>query len=110
MAQPPPQSGNIRLSFEELDKMLSGGAIHYVTDVYGNAWKTTMNTICSACNAGYGRNPPPPGPLKVCSGCKNAFYCNKACQKEHWKRKHKAECKMLRDTRKEERTESGWKK
>ena len=30
----------------------------------------------------------------VCSGCHAAWYCNKACQKEHWKFKgHKGVCK-----------------
>ena len=30
-------------------------------------------------------------PLKTCSGCKNAFYHSRDCQKKHWKR-HKPTC------------------
>jgi len=29
-----------------------------------------------------------------CTGCKQIYYCNKACQKKHWKQ-HKPECKAL---------------
>ena len=29
-----------------------------------------------------------------CTGCKTVFYCNKDCQKKHWKT-HKFECKKL---------------
>ena len=29
--------------------------------------------------------------LKACKGCMNTFYCNKYCQKRHWKL-HKDEC------------------
>lgn len=30
---------------------------------------------------------------KVCSACKSAFYCTTDCQKYHWQKSHKAECK-----------------
>ena len=29
--------------------------------------------------------------MKRCAACKHAFYCSKACQKQHWK-KHKPNC------------------
>lgn len=32
---------------------------------------------------------------KVCSACKQAFYCTGDCQKYDWQKKHKAECKEL---------------
>ena len=30
--------------------------------------------------------------LNKCDRCKEAFYCNKECQKQHWVTRHKAEC------------------
>ena len=33
--------------------------------------------------------------LQRCSGCKRVFYCNKACQKNHWK-EHRPECQKCR--------------
>ena len=30
-----------------------------------------------------------------CTACKLIFYCNKECQKKHWKGGHKFECKKL---------------
>lgn len=32
---------------------------------------------------------------KVCSACKQAFYCTADCQKYDWQKKHKGECKEL---------------
>jgi hypothetical protein len=32
---------------------------------------------------------------KVCSACKQAFYCTADCQKYDWQKKHKNECKEL---------------
>ena len=34
-------------------------------------------------------------PLKSCAKCKSVFYCNRICQKQHWK-DHKKECARLR--------------
>ncbi|KAL9959780.1 hypothetical protein ACROYT_G033135, partial [Oculina patagonica] len=31
------------------------------------------------------------GDLKRCAGCQHAYYCSKACQKQHWRR-HKPNC------------------
>jgi len=33
--------------------------------------------------------------MGVCEGCKTEHYCNRACQKAHWSKHHKGECKML---------------
>jgi hypothetical protein len=33
-----------------------------------------------------------PGAKSRCGGCRTALYCNRDCQKQHWKRVHKAEC------------------
>eukprot|EP01084_Bolivina_argentea_P264701 448489_1 len=30
--------------------------------------------------------------LKVCKGCHSFYYCNKRCQKYHWKRSHSRQC------------------
>jgi hypothetical protein len=38
-------------------------------------------------------------PLKVCGGCKNVGYCDKACQKAGWKT-HKSLCNYIRETKK----------
>ena len=32
---------------------------------------------------------------KLCSACKQAFYCSPDCQKYDWQKKHKLECKEL---------------
>lgn len=40
--------------------------------------------------------------LLACSGCKGAAaYCGKDCQRQHWRRGHKTECKVLRRVRDE---------
>ena len=102
--------GGIELSREEMLKYFSGGSTQYVTDVHGVPWKLTTKHICSNCSAGYGNNPSPPGPMKVCAQCKNAWYCNRECQKKHWRRQHKGECVILKNNKKELLKDSGWKK
>ena len=32
---------------------------------------------------------------RKCKGCRFALYCDKQCQKRHWRTEHKDECKML---------------
>jgi hypothetical protein len=32
---------------------------------------------------------------KICSACKQAFYCSTDCQKYDWRKKHNKECKEL---------------
>ena len=98
------------MSLEEALKWLSPGSTHFIKDVHGQAWKATTSHICSYCSAGYGGNPPPPGQLMCCAQCKNAWYCNKACQKKHWREGHKAECEHLMHKRRAEKRESGWNK
>lgn len=33
--------------------------------------------------------------LLVCGGCKQIYYCGKACQADHWRKVHKKQCKLL---------------
>jgi ubiquitin carboxyl-terminal hydrolase 36/42 len=33
-----------------------------------------------------------------CSGCKKVTYCSPKCQREHWERGHRGQCKMLSST------------
>lgn len=44
----------------------------------------TAATKCANCGAA--------GASKLCSGCKTARYCHRACQAAHWKSGHKKEC------------------
>ena len=45
---------------------------------------------CSNCGEVF-----PPHYLKLCAGCKCARYCSYACQKTHWRVKHRRECANL---------------
>lgn len=38
--------------------------------------------------------------LKKCSKCQLVRYCGEICQREHWNREHKEDCKILRKSRK----------
>ncbi|RDX42292.1 hypothetical protein OH76DRAFT_135518 [Lentinus brumalis] len=42
------------------------------------------NTACANCGS--------PSDLKACAACGQRYYCSKACQKAHWKDRHKTEC------------------
>jgi len=35
--------------------------------------------------------------LKRCSGCREVYYCDDMCQKEHWHNTHKKQCKYLQN-------------
>ena len=43
--------------------------------------------LCSNCGRG--------GATAQCIHCKLALYCNRTCQKQHWKTSHKEQCKAL---------------
>ena len=51
--------------------------------------------LCAVCNKEVARDY-----IKKCSKCRRALYCSKDCQVRHWK-KHKSECEVLRNGRKE---------
>ena len=48
----------------------------------------SQTKVCAACNGGG-------GPLLQCAGCKSVSYCNKTCQKAHWKA-HKQNCAVAK--------------
>jgi hypothetical protein len=54
--------------------------------------KTTPTLpCCAAC----GTHETTRRPLKTCTRCHTARYCNSDCQMNHWKEGHKRECKQL---------------
>ena len=58
---------------------------------------------CSSCGISleeFGR------PFFACAECKLVNYCSKKCQKDDWKKEHKADCKTLRAIRKAEHNRS----
>jgi len=52
-----------------------------------------MRTTCNYCLRT--RSPSSDQPLRACTACKAAVYCDAFCQRAHWKVVHKAECKMF---------------
>lgn len=76
----------IQVSAETLDKFLASLSYKYSSiSVAQNEVLVAKNTrICSYCSAGYGIKPLPPNKLKVCGRCKNAYYCNRSCQVNHY--------------------------
>ncbi len=49
--------------------------------------------------AGCGRAEPFLNTFMKCGGCGSAFYCARACQKQHWTKEHKGQCKALGERR-----------
>eukprot|EP01083_Nonionella_stella_P064191 167079_1 len=47
-----------------------------------------MPSSCATCNK--------IGATALCSACKCTYYCNKDCQRKHWKQ-HKKICKMIKE-------------
>ncbi|KXJ13390.1 hypothetical protein AC249_AIPGENE11907 [Exaiptasia diaphana] len=47
--------------------------------------QTSLDLCCAFCKN-------PSKDLKKCTGCKKVFYCNRECQKQHWKKEHKLVC------------------
>jgi hypothetical protein len=39
---------------------------------------------------------------KVCGGCGSSFYCNKRCQKLHWRGGHREECPKIKEAKLEQ--------
>jgi hypothetical protein len=53
--------------------------------------KPAAQKLCSNCQSPEGETLK----HKVCSACKQMFYCSIDCQRNHWKGGHKEECKEL---------------
>ena len=51
------------------------------------SFNSGSNKDCSQC--GHGQS------VLSCGACKEVLYCDKDCQKEHWKKSHKSACKMF---------------
>ena len=87
----------ISMSPGEMMKFLSGpsGREKAFLDKNGNEVVAVMNKVCGACNKGYGLNPVFPEGGKKCARCKQVHYCNRECQRAHWKT-HKPNCKELK--------------
>jgi len=47
--------------------------------------------MCSECGKMAGEEEK----MHMCQGCKTEHYCNRVCQKAHWAKQHKGECKIL---------------
>lgn len=52
---------------------------------------TKLSKHCSFCQKRAMENETEKATLKICSRCKDAFYCNETCQKAHWP-EHKKVC------------------
>jgi len=53
-----------------------------------------MTINCVNCTI-FGWEQPESNVLKICTGCRLVWYCDKVCQKEHWYNEHKNQCKYL---------------
>jgi hypothetical protein len=51
----------------------------------------TRRDVCEGCNRVTAE-------LKMCGNCRTASYCSVECQKAHWVDKHKAECRLLKES------------
>ncbi|KAK0656182.1 hypothetical protein B0T16DRAFT_315127 [Cercophora newfieldiana] len=56
----------------------------------------SMRTTCNYCLRTQSSSP---RPLRACTACKAAVYCDATCQRLHWKAVHKAECGMFKRVR-----------
>ena len=66
-----------------------------VTQVQVSSWLPDGDKSCANClNYGWPQ-PSQESRLLRCSKCKFMSYCSKECQKEHWVKVHKEQCKYL---------------
>jgi len=56
-------------------------------------------SLCDECATMHTMKPK----MLTCAGCKDSHYCDKACQKKHWRRTHKAKCTKTREYKLETR-------
>ena len=70
----------------EGDAYMAGLSITQLQAVFGSepGW------VCAGC---YRMAPE----MQCCAGCKYTHYCNRTCQRQHWRECHKHECTALTD-------------
>lgn len=103
--------GSLRVSAAMMHAVLTGDEMHkrVVHAADGTAMPMLMHKMCASCQAGYGINPPFPESGMLCGGCKNVHYCDRKCQRAHWK-EHKPKCKEMEAARLEyKEAERQWK-
>lgn len=64
--------------------------------------RTGSFSSCIKCGSGSSNDG---GPKMLMCACKIVYYCSKECQTEHWPN-HKVQCKMARETKKQEKKEA----
>eukprot|EP00667_Euglena_gracilis_P008288 EG_transcript_8391 len=66
----------------------------YVRDLREKAAALEARTVvtCSSCGKAKGEGQV----FKRCTQCRCVMYCEEACQKQHWKPQHAAECRVLK--------------
>ena len=67
-------------------RMMPGG--RYETESIAQGKDDRSVGLCAACGA--------PQAAQTCTGCRAVRYCDRACQKRHWKSGHKGKCEKLR--------------
>jgi hypothetical protein len=69
------------------EKHINGADVDADSEHDGSGVVTKKNTVCACCGKRlYGQ-------IKRCGTCQSTFYCNRSCQKTHWKSGHKQKCK-----------------
>ena len=79
-------------------------AIFGVAKSTGDVWKNVLRQ-CANCLIFMWRQPDDLNTLLQCSRCKVVLYCDKACQREHWKLVHRQHCRKLAEAKAEEQKE-----
>lgn len=66
------------------------GSLRTTMNVEATEFRRTMSSLaCANCNTVLVG---PYGKKKKCSACREAYYCNRECQVQHWRKSHSIEC------------------